>query len=140
MEYKKFEELIVLRVQKGEELVESIRKVAENEKIELAVVSGIGATDDACVGFLDLRQKIYTENTFMEPMEITSIIGNITTMEGKPYIHIHANLSNSEGKVYGGHLDRALISITAEVFIQTFPASVHRKKDEETGINLLHFD
>lgn len=137
MEYKRFDHLIVLRVEKGEELVDTIRQVAIKEEIKLASISGIGATDDVSVGILDLRTKVYSDNNFLEPMEITSLMGNITQMDGDVYLHLHANLSDSKGRTFGGHLDRAVISATGEIFIQIYEGFVNRRKDLETGLNLL---
>ncbi len=45
-------------------------------------------------------------------MEITSLVGNISQMNGEVYLHIHINLANEENKVFGGHLTSAIISAT----------------------------
>lgn len=139
MEYKRFDDVLVVRVDKGEELVQTIQSIIEKEDIKLGYVTGIGATDNACVGMLDLRQNVYTDNSFMEPMEITSILGNITSMKGRPYLHLHVTLSNSEGKAYGGHLAKAFISVTAEVFIHIVKGSVERENNKDLEMNLLKF-
>lgn len=137
MEYKKFDNLVVLRLERGEEILESIKKVVDEEKITLGTVSGIGATDNVRVGILDLEEKVYKDNTFKKPLEITSLLGNITEMNGESYLHLHINVGDEKGNVYGGHLNHAYISATAEIFIQTYNARVDRFHDEEIGINLM---
>ena len=43
MEYRKFGDTYVLRLDQGEEVMESLRRFAEAEQISLASVQGIGA-------------------------------------------------------------------------------------------------
>ena len=40
----------------------------------------------------------------------------------------------------GGHLNRAVISLTGEIFIQIVDGCVDRKLDPELNINLLDFE
>ena len=72
-------------------------------------------------------------------MEITSIIGNITEKEKKPYLHIHITLADKDMKVIGGHLKECRISATAEIFVRIFKGRIDRKKDEKTGLELFRF-
>ncbi|WP_394020584.1 PCC domain-containing protein [Anaerococcus cruorum] len=48
-----------------------------------------------------------------ENLEITSLIGNITTFEDKPVVHTHITCANENSKVIGGHLGEATCSFTA---------------------------
>ena len=43
MEYRKFGDTIVLRLEVGEEIAESLAALCEKEKLELCQVSGLGA-------------------------------------------------------------------------------------------------
>ena len=47
--------------------------------------------------------------------------------------------ADSTGRVVGGHLNRAVISATCELFVRTLPGTVERRLDEETGLNLYRF-
>ena len=71
--------------------------------------------------------------------EITSLIGNITRKDGKPYLHIHINFGDEEGVVRGGHLVRCNISATSEIIIREIEGDVERKLSSEIGLNLLDF-
>ena len=82
MEYQRFENTLYLRLDRGEEVVESIRRLAEAEHIKLAAVSGLGATDDFTVGVYDVGEKKYHSLTFTGAHEITSLTGTINTMDG----------------------------------------------------------
>lgn len=46
---------------------------------------------------------------------------------------------NENGEVFGGHLNRAMISATCEMIIQIIDGCVDRKLDEDTGLNLFEF-
>ena len=48
MDYRRFGSTIVLRLDKGDEIVESILRLAKMENIRLATVSGLGGT--RCTG------------------------------------------------------------------------------------------
>lgn len=79
MDYKVFEEgTIALRLDPGEEICESLLALAEKEKIRAATVYGLGATDDAVIGILDLNDKEYKTRSLKEPMEITMLVGNLS--------------------------------------------------------------
>ncbi len=71
-------------------------------------------------------------------MEILSLIGNITSMNNEPYLHVHITVGDENGKAFGGHLNKAIISVTGEIFITVYDAFVDRFKDEEIGINLMN--
>ena len=90
MKYKRFGEDIVARLEVGEEVIASLSDIAEREGVTFAEVSGIGAADEFDVSVYDVKAKVYFDNTFREPLELTSLSGTVTEMNGEPYIHIHA--------------------------------------------------
>ena len=46
---------------------------------------------------------------------------------------------NKTCAVVGGHLNRAVVSVTCEMVIRILSGAVDRRPDPETGINLLRF-
>ena len=139
MEYRRFNDTILLRIDRGEEIIECVRRVAEREHIRLASVEALGATDDFTVGVYDVAAKRYDSKTFTGPFEIVSLTGTITEKDGAFYQHLHLSAGNSDCAVVGGHLDRATVSATCEMVIRVIPGAVDRSPDPETGINLLRF-
>ena len=137
MKYKRFGEDIAVRLEVGEEVVASLAEIAEREGVTFASVSGIGAADDIAVSVYDVKAKKYFDNEFREPMEITSILGTVSEMDGEPYIHIHLTAGRADGTVIGGHLKRAVISATCELVLHTVYGRVPRFYDERTGLNLM---
>lgn len=139
MDYRRFNDTILLRIDRGEEIIEAVRTVAEKEHIRLASVEALGATDDFTVGVYDVAEKHYDSKTFTGPHEIVSLVGTITEKGGAFYQHLHMSAGNARCEVFGGHLNRAVVSATCEMVIRILPGVVERKPDPEIGINLLQF-
>ncbi len=139
MNYKKFGPDYVLRLDRGEEIVETILKFVRESKLRLGAISGLGACDLVELGIFKVAEQKYYPNRFEGEMEMTSLIGNISEMEGKPYLHLHANFGREDGSVVGGHLNSGRISATAEIFIHGLEGSLDRFHDSELGLNRLAF-
>ena len=140
MEYRKFDSTIIARIDKGEEILEKVKEIALKENIKLASISALGAVNDFTVGVFKTDEKKYYSNSFQGYFEITSLTGTINTMNGDFYIHIHMSAGNEKGEVFGGHLNRAVVSATCEMVITIIDGSVDRYFDEEIGLNLFKFN
>lgn len=139
MQYRRFGDTYLVRNDLGEEIIENLKKLCEAEKITLGRVEAIGATDQAVIGIYDLHRKEYFHEEIHQFMEITSLNGNITTLEGKPYIHLHTTLAGQDHVIHGGHLIQMRVGATCEMFVTVFDGAVERRKDEGLGINLWTF-
>ena len=85
MEYRKFDNVIVARIDKDEEISEQLRVIAIKENIKLASVQALGAINDFTVGVYKTDEKKYYSNSFQGYYEITSLTGTINTMDGEYY-------------------------------------------------------
>lgn len=140
MEYMKFDDAYVVRLDRGEEIVKSLTKICDREKITLATIEGIGAADHAVIGLYNVGEQVYHKTELNGPMEITALTGNVSTMDGKTYLHIHINLCDEKMNVKGGHLNECRISATAEITIRTVNGKVERFYDKDgVGLNLYQF-
>ena len=140
MEYRKFDSTIIARIDKGEEILEKVKEIALKENIKLASISALGAVNDFTVGVFKTDEKKYYSNSFQGYFEITSLTGTINTMNSEFYTHIHMSAGNEKGEVFGGHLNRAVVSATCEMVITIIDGSVDRYFDEEIGLNLFKFN
>lgn len=140
MEYKKFANDYVLRLDPGEEIIASIAQFAQETGVELASVQAIGACNQVEYGLYNLETQEYHLNTKEEDLELVSLIGNINTMDGEHYSHFHATFADQAGHVWGGHLNKAVISATGEFMIHTIQGNVDREKNLDTGINEFRFE
>ena len=139
MQYKRFGNTCMLRIDLGEDIVESLKKLCEDEHILLGRVEAIGATDHAVIGVYDLAKKEYYPEQIDEFMEIASLNGSITAMDEKPYIHLHTTLADQHHVIHGGHVLEMRVGATCEMFVTVLDGKVSRQKDEGLGINLWTF-
>lgn len=139
MDYRRFQDTLIVRIDKNEEIIEQIRRIAELEQIKLASVQALGAVDDFTVGVFDTVKKEYRANRFRGPFEIVSLTGTVSTMDGEFYCHLHMSAADGSGEAFGGHLNRANVSATCEMIITVIPGEVDRKFSEEIGLNLFAF-
>ena len=139
MEYRVFSDKIVARIDKGEEICATLKAICLKEGVSLATVSAIGAVGEFTVGVFSPENKPYKANTFSGDYEIVSLLGNVTEKEGEFYSHLHMSAGDSEGRVFGGHLNSAVVSATCEMVIEVLEGRIDRKFSEEIGLNLLEF-
>ncbi|MFG6319960.1 MAG: DNA-binding protein [Clostridia bacterium] len=139
MEYRKFDDKIIARMDKGEEILEQVKNIALKENIKLANINALGAVGEFTVGVFKTGEKKYYANEFKGDFEIVSLTGTINTMNGEFYSHLHMSAGDIEGKVFGGHLNKAIVSATCEMVIYVIKGEVDRYKDEDIGLNLFKF-
>lgn len=130
----------VLRIDKGCEVIQYLTQFAQDNKIAVATISAIGATNNAVVGAFDTDTLTYHSHHYTSKMEILSLAGNITTKDNAPYIHLHAMLGMPDGSVVGGHLNSCVVSATCEMFVVSYSESVGRVFNQDVGLNLLVTD
>ena len=137
MKYRKFGGVFLIRLMKGEEVIKSLTDFSAKNKISLASFSGIGAVQKAEIGFYELKNKKYLWKKINEEMEVLSIIGNVSSLDKKPFIHAHIVLADRNFRAYGGHLKEAVVGATLEIVLLKVKGKVERKFDEEIGLNLM---
>lgn len=139
MEYRQFGNTYMARLDPGEEVLESLKMLCAEAGIRLGRVEAIGATDHAVLGVYDLNKKQYYPEEINEFMEITTLTGNITALDGKPYVHLHATLADQRHAIHGGHVLELRIGATCEIFIDALDGGVTRQRVEALGINRWAF-
>lgn len=145
MQFRRFGNKYFVRIDKGEEIMSTLKKFCEAEKITLGEVKALGAVNDFTVGLFDVKEKKYHSNNFKFDAEIVSLWGTVTTMNGEIYLHIHMSAGDAEGHVYGGHLNSAIVSATCEMIVEDISEGnsngyvVERKFNGEIGLNLFEF-
>lgn len=139
MLYKIYNDIIIVRLEKNEEIIGTIKEVCEKENITLGYITGLGAVNYVNLGLFVTEEKKYYTKQCNGDFEITALIGNISTKEKKVYLHMHITIANVlEGKIFGGHLNEAIVSATAEIFIHIMRGTIERRFDEQVGLNIIN--
>ena len=97
MDYKRFNDTILVRMDRGEEILEQVKAVALKEHVTLASVQALGAINDFTVGVYNVAEKKYYANDFKGSFEIVSLTGTIDTMNDGFYCHLHLSAGNGAG-------------------------------------------
>ena len=79
MKYSIVKDKIFVSLEKGDEIIDCIYKIIENEEIPFGWINGIGAIQNIIMGSYSLSKKNYIKKQFKGEFELTSLIGNITT-------------------------------------------------------------
>ena len=101
-------------------------------------MSAIGAIGEATLGYFDTNVKQYFTHQYAGIYEIANMSGNISTQDGKPYLHIHAVLAGEDGTAFGGHLSRSRQRHLRSAHPR-IDGHVGRSFSEEIGLNLVTF-
>ena len=134
MDYRRTNDKIYLRLDKGEEIQSSILAVCKKEKFDSAVFHGIGACTDAVIATYLPEKNEFLEHAKQGMLEMISLIGNIThdeEMELHPHAHVLFSYMNDAGAIeyFGGHLISGNIWFTAEIVIEAVDGGIGRMKD-----------
>lgn len=125
------------RLRHGGDLLEEITEFCIKNNIHLGLVEGIGAVQKARLGYYNQKEQEYHFFSLDQSFEITKMAGNISLMDGKPFVHAHITLSDGRGNSSGGHLAPGTIVFACEIIIQSFKGpSFEREHNENTGLPL----
>ena len=136
MNYKKVKDKIFISINKNELLNETLLNLAEKENLTCGWINGLGAISEIEVGYWDIEKKIYEKQNFNNHYELLSLIGNISLVDNKPFIHTHISFSDTKYNVFGGHLFDAKVIAAAEFCIFTSEYNLHRKLNCDIGLSL----
>lgn len=144
MEYSKIGETYYIRMDRGDEIVSSLLKVCEMERIQSAYFSGIGGCSDVQMQiFIPERGEFQTEKV-EGTLELVAVMGNIVSDDDDQlYHHTHALFSwleNGAHKSISGHMKSSTVLYTAEIELRPVIGGVIRRKfDPETGTGFWKF-
>ena len=112
----KSKDIIFARFDSDDDFYESLYGVIEKYSINTGVIiSGMGMLKDFEIGWFNGKE--YEKIKIDTPHELVSMTGNIEKKDGKPFAHIHVALAGPDKKLVGGHLFKAKVNVTNEIFI-----------------------
>ncbi|KPL13662.1 hypothetical protein AMJ74_04885 [candidate division WOR_3 bacterium SM1_77] len=137
MKSRKFDKYVVIRIEKNEEIIATLTRAVREEEITGGFFYGLGVGKDLELGYFDAHEQIYIRKRFDDEYEFTSLLGNISNLNGETIVHCHVTITDRQFHAYGGHLFRGTVPATLEVIVVPFSEPLNRKPDEITGLNLL---
>jgi predicted DNA-binding protein with PD1-like motif len=132
-------QICFVRMNENDDLIDTIRKSAEENRINAGMFTLIGALKNVVLACYENGEYTYTH--LDGPMEIASCTGNIAVDEkGEVIIHAHIVVSNVKGEAFGGHLSKdSHVGPTAELMIiEAAEVSLQRIFDDSTKLRLLN--
>jgi predicted DNA-binding protein with PD1-like motif len=124
----------------GDQVVAGLKAFAEEQHLAASHFTAIGAFKAVSLGYFDWEKKNYLKIPVHEQVEVLSMVGDITSSEGKPNVHVHVVLGKRDGSTCGGHLLEAEVRPTLEVILVESPAHLERQFDSAAGLPLISVD
>jgi uncharacterized protein len=121
----------------GDRVIQTLEQHARRSGIRAARFIALGAFQNAVLAYFDVKEKKYLEIEVDEQVEVTSLVGDIGIHDGEPVVHAHCVLGRRDGTAVTGHLVRAEVRPTLELFLTVYDAELPRSLDEETGLPLI---
>jgi len=125
MEWTRSDEDIFVRIDPGEEIHESLQKLANEIGFDAAAItSGIGRTRENQYGYMN-EEGVYQRRDLSPPSEMVSLSGNIArTQQGDAFTHIHCCWSDDDNNVHAGHMFQATVHVVAEIHIRILTKAI----------------
>jgi predicted DNA-binding protein with PD1-like motif len=145
MDYRIFNNIAYIRLDRGDEIIGNILEICRKEHIGSAIFSGIGGCKKAEIQTFIPEAGAFETQSIEGMLELVSLNGNIVTDEnGEYYHHTHAMFSfKKDGghHMAGGHIKSITVLYTAEIELRpTAGGVIKRKFDPETGTGFWNFD
>lgn len=121
----------------GDELLAGLTEFAEAQHVRAARITGIGAVENATLGWFDPKVRLYRTIAVSQQAEVLSLLGDIALYRGKPVVHAHVVVGYPDGSAHGGHLIEAHVRPTLEVIVTAYPNALQKKLDSATGLALI---
>ena len=122
---------------KGDEVLSGLTEFAGREKLTSGFFTAIGALRQARFGWFDEARKAFRHIPVNEQVELVSLIGNVSLVNGTPQIHAHGAVAFHDGQMRGGHLLQAIAWPTLELFFTACPATLIKTHDAETDLSFF---
>lgn len=136
MEVARKDTFVLIRLEHGEGILESIKQTVTEERSTMIVVAGLGMISEFELGYFDKGN--YLKKRYDEPHELLAMQGTIST-EGEPRIHIHVTVANKEHDAFGGHLMSGNAWMSNEIALVRLERLISvRSMDPEKKVGILH--
>ena len=128
MDYRKLGSSYYIRMDKGDEIVATIRDICRREGIASATFSGIGGCQDAEIQVFRPELGEFETERIEGLLELVSLTGNLIQKDdGELSHHVHALFAyqcDGEPRIAAGHLKSTTVLYTAEIELRPVEGGV----------------
>jgi predicted DNA-binding protein with PD1-like motif len=122
LEHHAYGDQFFLRLDPGEELIESLRRFAaagdRHGNCDMyAITSGVGMVDGVALGFFCVPRDDYDVTHIDGVLDLNTVSGNVARRDGLWVPHVHVTLNRPDYSVCGGHVMSARTHITMELWL-----------------------
>jgi len=140
MDYAQYDDYYVLRLDEGEEVISSLRQFLVEQSIEGGYFLAWGAFSRLKLSYYQPSLRSYKERTLDQQVEVASLVGNISHLNGEPTIHAHMVVGDENFQTYSGHLREGTVKPMLEVFVTPFSGTLHRVWDAQRNLAVLELE
>lgn len=127
----------LVRLGCGEDAYDSLTEYARTNNIRAASLTFLGAVRRASLRYYDQDERRYVDFTIDEHLEVLAGVGNLSVLDGEPFLHAHAAFADADGRAFGGHLNRGTEVFALEATIWQLDGTAPvREPDDCTGLTL----
>ncbi len=138
MEYKSGN-TIAVRLDVGDAVKPSLRKIITKEDLTAAKITGVGALKDFTIGYFQTDTGEYQRSQFSASHELTNATGVISRKEGEPHIHLHVTLAGPDHQAIGGHLHEGVVAAAGEFFLTPLSYDITREHNSDLNLDVMTF-
>jgi predicted DNA-binding protein with PD1-like motif len=114
MQQSRSGQMHILRLDDGEDILESILKSVKDSRSTMLICTGLGMITDFELGFFERGE--YIRKSYTEPHELLSVQGAISGY-GEHRVHVHVSVADKEHRMFGGHLLGGKVWMSNEIGI-----------------------
>lgn len=122
---------------RGDDLQSELLRFAAEERVLSGSLRGIGGFSKATLGYFVREEKAYEPIEVNEQVEVLSLLGTLSVMDGKPHAHMHVTVGLRGGSAKGGHVQAAAVWPTLEIFVTEYSGELHRAMVPDVGAALI---
>jgi len=126
----------IVRLELGDDIHESVQSLCARNNISNAAIQGIGSVDSPTLAHYSIKTKQFTDKRLDGIYEVTSLLGNVALVDGKPFAHIHVTVSDPNMAAHAGHLVKAACSATLELIVTAYPSHYWKTDDPAVGLKV----
>lgn len=140
MEFFRDGDVLFMRFLDGDDLLEGMKQALRAEGICSGVVlGGVGMLKNPQLSFYT-GGGVYEPIPLEEEVELVALNGNVATLDGEVFVHLHATVGKRGGEAAAGHFSGGKVHMTAEVAVKALTKTMTRSLDTRTGLKTLRFE